>query len=111
MESVKKNNETKVNELKDVVLYDATFIDKTWRVGTKNDPKKEYGIVKFNVEIKMAKPTEDGTDTYIQSIEEFVFDKENFPVEHINRYTPVKVAYMPPVGNPQGKMRFVKILL
>lgn len=111
MENVKKTNDVKENELKDCVLYDATFIDKTWRVGTKNDPKKEYGIVKFNVEIKMAKPAEDGTDTYVQSIEEFIFDKVNFPEVHINRYTPIKVAYMPPVGNPQGKMRFVKIVM
>ena len=104
MENVKKENEN-------LVMYDAIFIDKTWKVGTKNDKNKEFGIIKFNIEIKFATPKEDGTDSYVQTIDEFVFDKVNFPTEHIKRYQPIKVAYLPPVGNPQGKMRFVKVVL
>ena len=102
-------NETKTNELKDCVLYNATFIDKTWKKGTKNDPNKEYGIIKFNVELKLNKPAEDGSDSYVQTIDEFIFDKVNFPEKHIDRYTQIKVAYLPPLS-PQGKMRFVKVV-
>lgn len=103
-------NENKTNEQKNYVYYDAIFIDKTWKVGTKNDPKKELGMIKFNVELKLAQPKEDGTDSYVQTIDEFVFNKEDFPTQHIDRYTKIKVAYLPPVS-PQGKMRFVKIVL
>ncbi len=100
---VKKENEN-------YIIYDAVFINKTWRVGTKNDPNKEYGVIKFNIEVPMAKPDANGETTYVVSIEEFVFDKSNFPEKHIDRYTPIQVAYLPPLSNPQGKMKFVKIL-
>lgn len=106
----KNTNVQKNTENENYVIYDATFIDKTWKVGTKNDPKKEFGMIKFNVEMKLAQPKEDGTDSYIQTIDEFIFDKANFPEQHIDRYTPIKVAYLPPVS-PQGKMRFVKVVI
>ena len=107
MENVRKTNEVKENE----IIYDATFINKSWRVGTKTDKNKEYGVISFNIEVKFAEPKEDGSDSYVQTIDVFVFNKEDFPTQHIDRYSPIKVAYLPPVSNPQGKMRFKRIIV
>ena len=100
-----------IKNVENLIYYDAIFIAKSWRIGTKNDPKKEYGLIKFNVEVPLSKPDANGETTFVQTIEEFVFDKANFPVEHLERYSKIKVAYIPPVCNPQGKLKFVKIVL
>jgi len=107
MENVKKTNEVKEIE----VIYNATFINKSWRVGTKTDKNKEYGVISFNIEVPFAEPKEDGSTSYVQTIDVFVFDKKDFPQEHIDRYSEIKVVYTPPVLNPQGKMRFKKIIV
>ena len=68
--------------------YRAIFKSADWKVGTKKDPKKELGFLKFSILVPRADET-----TYIVDIDELVFDKENMPKKKIEPFTPIIVEY------------------
>lgn len=89
---------------KTVVNFNGIYKGATWRVGTKEDPKKEYGIVSLCFIV----PKSDG-ESFVKDVDEFVFDKADLPVGK-ELMDEVVVQYEINPYNPVAKLRFVKVL-
>ena len=86
------------------VEYKAIFKGANWRVGTKDDPKKEYGIISLCFVV----PGRDGKD-YVKDVDEFIFEKSLLP-QGIQVMDKVTAIYEFNPHCPTLKPRFIEIV-
>jgi len=87
------------------IVYPAVFKQANWVVGTKTDPKKEFGTIGLSVIV----PKDDGT-YYTKDIDCFLSDKEQLPKGKLEPFSNVDVIFEFNKYNPSIAGRFVKII-
>ena len=107
MENVisKENVEQIMKKQNYQLVYEAVFKQANWQVGTKADPKKEFGIVSLMLVV----PKDDG-DYYTKDIDCFLSDKEQMPKTKFKPTDKCHVVFEFNKYNPEAAGRFVKIV-
>ena len=75
MKITKQNVEEIINTQNYELVYQAYFKQANWIVGTKNDPKKEFGTISLTLTV----PKADGT-YYTKDVDCFIADK--YDIKH-----------------------------
>ena len=105
MEITKNNVENIRNAQKYELVYSAYFKSASWVVGTKNDPKKEFGTVQLSFIV----PKSDGT-FYTKDVDCYISDKLQMPTKMPEPFSKVYVVFEFNKDNPLMAGRFVRIV-
>lgn len=99
-QNVKEIFEKQTNQL----LFEVVYKDSVWKVGTKDDPKKEWGSLKLSVIVP------NGEDSYVKDIDFFLNDKTQLPSKKLERFSKCYALFEFNRFNPEVGGRFVKII-
>lgn len=104
IEITKQNAKEIFEKQTNQLLYEVVYKDSVWKVGTKDDPKKEWGSLKLSVIVP------NGDDSYVKDLDFFLSDKTQLPSKKLERFSKCYALFEFNRFNPEIDGRFVKII-